>query len=210
MKLIFLILSILFLILSISYGIAFVNLLNPNNLSHSFSKYFLIGVLIGSAFWLIFSKSLKFFAVFEHELTHMLVGILFFQKPRAITASEGGGMTVIGGNFLVVLAPYFLPTFSYLALPFYFIIKSSIYPQYFLILGIITGYHIISTIQETKPYQTDLQRYTLPFSYSFSIFGNIIFLGYLFYFSEGEGSKGFLFLKNGFLILKNILKRYIF
>lgn len=197
--------SLAFLFLSFCYAMAFINLFPANIFSLVYPKMFLIGTLVGIVFWKIFGKKLNFFAVFEHELTHILVGLIFLQKPKGLLVGEKSGATYIGGNFFVTLAPYYFPTFSYLMLPLYFIIKPSFYLNFFVILGFITGYHIISTIQEAHPRQPDLLRHSLAFSYSFSLFGNIIFLGYLFYFSVGEGNKAFLFLKNGFFVLKSIL-----
>lgn len=199
--------SLFFLFLSFCYVIAFINLFPADIFSLAYSKMFLLGTLIGIVFWKIFGKKLSFFAVFEHELTHMLVGLIFFKKPKGLWVDERSGATYIGGNFFVTLAPYYFPTFSYLILPLYFIIKPTFYSNFFVILGFITGYHILSTIQEAHPQQPDLLRYSLAFSYSFSLFGNIIFLGYLFYFSVGEGKKAFLFLKSGFFVLKSILFR---
>jgi len=72
------------------------------------------GFFAGSILWLLFGRFLQFFHVLEHELTHLLFGLLLFKKPKAISASDQGGRTELyGGNFIITLAPYFFPTLSF-------------------------------------------------------------------------------------------------
>ena len=77
------------------------------------------GFFAGSILWLVLGRFLQFFHVLEHELTHLLFGILFLRKPKAISASDQGGRTELyGGNFIITLAPYFFPHFLFCCLFF--------------------------------------------------------------------------------------------
>ena len=58
----------------------------------------------------------SFFAIMEHELTHMLFAVLTFHKPRGLDVNQdvGGSFSFEGkGNWLIALAPYFFPTFLF-------------------------------------------------------------------------------------------------
>lgn len=210
-KIIFAILALVFWFFLISYLTAFYNLLDKNSFSSGQMKAFLIGILAGIIFWAIFGRYLEFFHILEHELTHLIVGLIFFKKPKQlfVVHDVGGGVMLDGYNFLIFLAPYFLPTFSFLMLPFSFLIKSKFIIHYIFALGIVTGYHIISTVKETKPSQPDLKAFGLFFSYSFIAFANIVCYGYLFYFVDGNFSRAWKFLKEGFFVFKSLLLRFI-
>ena len=103
----------------------------------------------------------SFLTITEHELTHMLFAVLTFHKPRALDVNQGtgGSFSFEGeGNWLIALAPYFFPTFT-----FFLMIGVSVYqaiyhtlPDFYLILfGIFIGYHFIVTLFEIHPEQTD-------------------------------------------------------
>lgn len=103
----------------------------------------------------------SFLTITEHELTHMLFAVLTLHKPRALDVNQGvgGSFSFEGeGNWLIALAPYFFPTFT-----FFLMIGVSVYqaiyhtlPDFYLILfGIFIGYHFIVTLFEIHPEQTD-------------------------------------------------------
>ncbi len=87
---------------------------------------FAVGFVLFVVFWRIFKRHLQVVCTFEHELTHLLFGLVFLKRPHSfvVTRHDGGSVTLSGGNFLITLAPYFFPTVSYLLLPFaYFVPK---------------------------------------------------------------------------------------
>ena len=107
------------------------------------------------------SLSGSFFTIAEHELTHMLFAVATFHKPKGLDVEQGSGgsFSFLGeGNWLIALAPYFFPTFTFILM-----IGMSIYqslyntlPDFYLILfGIFIGYHFIVTMFEIHPKQTD-------------------------------------------------------
>ena len=202
------IIAILCVFLSIGYGIALFNLIPMLNIGNPTLRYFIYGFVAFIPFWAIWLRKAYFFSTFEHELTHLLVGLLFFKKPAGfkVTDSEGGVTELYGGNFLITLAPYFLPTFTYILLLFYFIIDPRFYLYYFFILGLITSYHIFSTIQEFSYSQPDIIVSGRVFSTLFLIFANIFVYGYLVAFLIGGFREGGVYIRNGWhLSIKWIL-----
>ena len=99
----------------------------------------------------------------EHELTHLLVGLLFLKIPVGIrvSAHAGGEVRQIGfgstGQTWVALAPYFFPTVSLAVLIFaYFAGINTL--TLLGILGWTTAFHLVSNWGETSFRQPDLQK----------------------------------------------------
>ena len=99
----------------------------------------------------------------EHELTHLLIGLLFLKIPTGIrvSAHEGGEVRQIGfgstGQIWVTLAPHFFPTISLAFLIFAHFAKLNTS----LLLGILgwtTAFHLITNWSETSFRQPDLQK----------------------------------------------------
>ncbi len=99
----------------------------------------------------------------EHELTHLLVGLLFLKIPVGIrvSAHEGGEVRQIGlgttGQTWVALAPYFFPTVSLAVL----IIAYLAGINTLLLLGFLgwtTAFHLVSNWGETSFRQPDLHK----------------------------------------------------
>jgi hypothetical protein len=151
-----------------------------------------------------FRNPWEFISTLEHELTHAIVGLPFLIIPRGIrvTATQGGHikqiwlgpvwlMPIYGlGNLLSTLAPYFLPTISYLLIASSFFITQSKTPWFFIVLGFITAFHIVTTWAETRYRQPDIQQAGIIFSSIFLPVANLIALGGLLAFITTD-SRGF-------------------
>ena len=187
--------------LSIGYGVTLIDMALPFNLNQPSIQYFLVGFGIFIPLWLFWLRSNQFYSTFEHELTHLLVGLLFLKKPAhfTVTSHEGGETGLYGKNFLITLAPYFIPTFAYLLLPFYLIINSEYHLPYFTVLGFMVSYHVLSTIQEFSYRQPDIATSGKLFSTIFLIFANIFVYGFLIMFTIGGFATGGQFIRAGFL-----------
>jgi len=192
--------TIISVFMSIGYGIALVNIVPRLDINNPFFRHFLYGFGSFIPLWFIWGRKTSFFSTFEHEFTHLLIGILFFKKPHGFTVSEseGGVVSLYGGNFLITLAPYFLPTFTYILLPFYFIIDPKFHLCYFAVLGFLTSYHILSTMREFSYKQPDIIKSGKVFSTFFLIFANIFVYGFLIAFIIGGFKEVGLFIKMGF------------
>lgn len=154
------------------------------------------GLAAGTALWLLIGKRLEFFQTFEHELTHLLVGLCFFKRPHSFAATEdqGGYVKLYGDNFIITLAPYFVPTLSLFALILYPVIQPQYRLWFFSFLGVLSGYHLATTFQEFSLDQTDVQRCGKVFSVMFCLLGNLVFYGLIIGFVAGglAGALGFL------------------
>lgn len=131
----------------------------------------------------------------EHELTHLLVGLIFLKIPVGIrvSAHAGGEVRQIGrgttGQIWITLAPYFFPTVSIAVLIFaYFTDLNAL-----LTLGILgwtTAFHLISNWGETSFRQPDLQKAGIVKTILILPVMNLICYGAVLAFVAG-GSKGF-------------------
>jgi hypothetical protein len=190
-----LVIGVISVIGSIAYGTALWKLWDSALLELPQFRAALAGFLIGAAVWAILGRKLAFFGVFEHELTHLVFGLLMFQRPRSFYASDRRGhVTTEGGNFIDSLAPYYFPTFSYMLLAFFPLLKPGAYPHFFSLLGFMTGYHLVSNITEFGFRQTDIRRSGPLFSMVFCIFMAFVAFGFIAAFVVGgfRGGVGFL------------------
>ena len=139
---------IMLLILVPSFQLDFMLVKKMMNMHYVLNFFLPMGVVI--IFFLIMpGLSGSFFAIAEHELTHMLFAVLTLHKPKGLDIDQdvGGSFSFVGkGNWLIALAPYFFPTFTFilmLGLIGYVAIYGKL-PDYHLVLfGIFIGYHLI-------------------------------------------------------------------
>ena len=203
--------SILSIILTIGYGIAFYEY-GVLDFHSDRLQYFIGGFVAFIPFWFMWLKKITFYSTFEHEFTHLIVGLLFFKKPVhfEVTRHEGGLTEMYGGNFIITLAPYFLPTFGLLLMPLYLVISDEFQLYFLAIFGVIISYHIFSTIQEFSFQQPDIYTTGKVFSIIFLIFTNIFFYGYILMFIQGGFFLANHFLIEGFLNSYGIIVQYIY
>jgi len=158
----------------------------------------LVGFASGALFWTLLRKRLGFFGVFEHEFTHLVMGLLMLQKPEAFFATASRGHVRVGGkNFLVDLAPYYFPTFSVILLLVYPLLKASAHPAYFAVLGFITGYHLVSHVIDFRFHQGDIRVSGRVFSVVFCLFAGLLAFGFILAFVVGGYRGGWEFVKAG-------------
>lgn len=158
-------------------------------------QFFLPMAVIIFFFLIVPSLAGSFFAITEHELTHMLFAVLTFHKPKGLDVNQdvGGSFSFIGrGNWLIAIAPYFFPTFLafiMIATPVYTHFQPL--PAFYLpLLGIFIGYNFITTLLSVHPKQTDFQVVGFPFTICFVPGSNLLKYGFLFAYVL-KGSEGF-------------------
>jgi len=138
--------------------------------------------------------------VFGHELTHAFFAKLFGWKVKSIKVSSNGGHAKLSGsNFIVTLAPYFFPLYSFTLLFIYMLTVLAdydelFYPYFIFFAGFTLSLHILMTIESLKTSQADIKEggvvFSLPFIYignlisitlilKLTVFNDIAFLGYL-------------------------------
>lgn len=132
----------------------------------------LLGLLGYVSLWaLIFRRRFmgSSFSTFEHELTHAVFAWLTLHRVVGlrVTWNQGGACMIEGdgaGNWAVAIAPYWFPTLLFPVLLVEAITHSSI-AQYGV--GVVMGYHLLSTWRELHPGQTDIQQTGFIFAWLF-------------------------------------------
>ena len=171
----------------------------PSALDHSSqARLGLAMVPAGMIVWLLFGRFLRFFHVFEHEVTHLVTGLIFFIQPRQLVASESGGrMEMYGNNFIVSLAPYFVPLFSLVLMALMPLLDSTVNVYACGVLGFATGYHVITNLQDFSLQQPDIRSHGLIFSTLICLLGNVIALGVVVGFLQRAWPGSWGYLKSG-------------
>ncbi|MEO6589415.1 MAG: hypothetical protein ABIP06_08930 [Pyrinomonadaceae bacterium] len=140
----------------------------------------------------------------EHELTHLLIGLLFLKIPVGFRVSvhQGGEVRQIGlgstGQVWITLAPYFFPTVSLCVLLIAYFTKLN---NLTLLgtLGFSTAFHLIANWGQTSFRQSDLQKAGILKTLLILPVMNIICYGSVLAFVSGGGSGFVRFLTAGFL-----------
>ena len=116
-----------------------------------------IGFGVGLIVSMFIIRYLRWLTTFDHELTHALMALIFLRRIKRfiVTSSHGGYVEHSGGfggefgNLIITAAPYFLPTFSIIAVLFIPLIGPETFYYYLIFVGFTLIYHIVSTIEET-------------------------------------------------------------
>jgi len=148
-------------------------------------------------------KKQGWFSTLEHELTHAFFALITFHKVNGIqtTANQGGVIEIQNGNnWLIIISPYFFPTFS-----FFFIFLFSLVDAHNkwvtnFLLGCTVAYHLISTVHELHRHQTDLQQTGFVFATIFLPGANLICYGTILAFAINGTGEMMSFIKNSLMI----------
>lgn len=124
--------------------------------------------------------------VFGHELTHALVAWMTGAKVRRFRAgAKGGHVALDRTNFLIALAPYFLPIYAVIVIVLFrlgdVIFDWSRYlGGFYIALGLAYGFHVTLTISTLLTTQSDVTRNGWLFSMALIYWMNFLVLGLLF------------------------------
>jgi len=153
---------------------------------------FLIGAAAYTLFWYAFgNRRIGFLATLEHELTHALFAWATFHRVVGFGASlrGGGHIRYLGrGNWLIAIAPYFVPTLSLIAIgvltwaPSHHLVLGG------AVLGVTVAYHALSTWTETHRHQSDLREVGWLFCVPFLLAANAFVFGLLLSYACGARS----------------------
>ena len=169
-------------------------------------------ILLGIISYIIASKIFVgkkrqgWFSTLEHELTHALFALITFHPVTGIktTDTQGGVIHFTGGkNWLIIIAPYFFPTFSFLCILLFWLLEIENNFTANAMLGFTMAYHLISTKHELHKEQTDLQETGFLFSWIFLPGANIISYGMLLSFSFGGVQQLAKYLTNSYQPIMN-------
>jgi hypothetical protein len=208
------IVSIVLLPLIYAFGKVFLNIFTRTDFRENRVFLFCASAVLSLIIWVAFAiakkKEFDFLRIFEHEMTHMLLGMLFFHPPMALSVDreEGGWVKLAGGNFVITLGPYFFPTACVFLLPVYPFIKPAYYTYFALAMGFAFSYQLVSTAIETNfKIQPDILLNGRLFSALVIVFGNILCLGFILSFVINGFAGGTSFIVNGWQELIHLIPK---
>lgn len=120
----------------------------------------------------IYQKNESWFMTTSHELTHAVVGIMFFHKIHSFASGERGGVVWHSGrrgSMFISLAPYCLPIFTFLFMLLRLLGSDSSMPIFDVIIGLTLAFHIHCFIAQTHLSQPDITGNGVVVSFMFII-----------------------------------------
>lgn len=156
---------------------------------------FLIGMFGYLFLWQVLFRRRQtgsFLSTLEHECTHALVAFLTLHGVTGmrVTWNQGGHVryTRGEGNWLITIAPYFIPTISIIAV----LLASFVPPQHETItqglIGASVGFHLGSSYLETHDTQSDLIKVGYSFCCFFLPTANLLVYALLLAFIWNQGN----------------------
>jgi hypothetical protein len=174
--------------------------------------YFLAGGLTYCTAHLLFKKPVLTY-VFGHELTHALFAVLFGGSVKSFQAGERGGrVAVTKSNFIITLAPYFFPLYTFIVLVFYGLAAATnaqgTTGWIVFFAGATFSFHIVLTLVFLQADQSDIREHGAFFSYPLIYLFNIVFAALLIHVLLAKNA-GFLpFLGGGIMKSISIIARF--
>ncbi len=165
--------------------------------------YFIAGGLAYLTLHLLFKKPILTYVV-GHELTHALFAVLFGGSVKSFQAGERGGrVTVTKSNFIITLAPYFFPLYTFLALVCYGLIAAAgvrgTDGWTVFIIGATFSFHVVLTLVFLQEDQSDIREQGAFFSYPLIYLFNIVFAALLLHVLLAREPGFFSFLGGGIM-----------
>ena len=176
--------------------------------------YFLAGCLCYLTMHILFRKPI-FTYVVAHELTHALFAILSGGSVKSFQASDRGGrVTVTKSNFMITLAPYFFPLYTFILILFWWIaVASGARPAVTITLVVLSGaafaFHLMLTFIFLQTDQNDIREEGAVFSYPLIYLFNIAFTGLLMRIYLTEDMDYLRFLARGIIKSIGLLSRLV-
>jgi len=142
-------------------------------------------LLAGAVCWVVIFLLLPkpmWLYVFGHELTHALWVWLFGGQVKKMKVSSAGGQVVVSKtNFIITLAPYFFPLYTFcvitaFAIGHYFWHWWNYLVWFHLLLGAAYAFHVTLTWHALKSRQSDITSQGWFFSMVIIFLGNAGFL----------------------------------
>lgn len=159
----------------------------------------LAGFVVGLILDHILFRKIPGLETFEHELTHAIAAMMFFRRVTgfSVTRHRGGHCVHTGsfggrfGDDFITMAPYVLPTFTFLSVMIRPLLPAGAFPWFDIWVGLTFGFHILSNLREIRQSwsrdwfvsssgeyaQTDLGKSGLVFSFLYIPIVSLVILG---------------------------------
>ena len=117
--------------------------------------------------------------VLGHELTHALWGLMFGACPSDVrVGATGGSVRLTKTNFLITLAPYFFPFYTFVVviaalLTYAFLRPLPYLPLWMFLIGFTWAFHVLFTLETLTQRQPDVKLYGRVFSWTFIFLVNV-------------------------------------
>ena len=138
----------------------------------------LAGMAAFALSWTTLSHPVRVY-VLGHELTHALWGLFFGARPSKVRVSESGGsVSLTKSNFLITLAPYFFPFYTFVVIVAALVTSLFVRPLPFLplwmfLIGFTWAFHVLFTVETLSQRQPDVTLYGRIFSWVFIYIANV-------------------------------------
>lgn len=130
-----------------------------------------LGFLLWLALYFLMPRPVRTY-VLGHELTHALWALLMGGRVSDLKVSRRGGSVMVSKtNFLIALAPYFFPFYTFLVLLLFlglslFVATDTYEPFWMGLVGLTWSFHLTFTLAMLGQHQTDISEHGRLFSYS--------------------------------------------
>lgn len=171
--------GLLLLPLCFALSRAFCQVLQESNASIFLSFCLLGGIAVFMLCWFFLPHPVRTY-VFGHELTHALWGLFFMAKPSRLRVGErGGSVNLTRTNFLITLAPYFFPFYTFVVIiaaliTGIFVSPLPALPLWVFFIGVTWAFHILFTFETLAQRQPDITMYGRVFSWTFIFIANAL------------------------------------
>ena len=141
-----------------------------------------IGFLIWVILFFLLPRPVRTY-VLGHEMTHALWALAMGGRiGRMKISASGGHVELSKTNFLITLAPYFFPFYTFLVIATYYLTGLALdvepYRAWWLgAIGLTWSFHITFTIHMLSQHQPDIKEQGRIFSYSVIYITNILVIG---------------------------------
>jgi hypothetical protein len=121
--------------------------------------------------------------VLAHELTHALWALMMGGRVGKLKVGKTGGHVVLTKtNFIITLAPYFFPFYTFLVIAAYYLagiwLGVELYKAWWLgAVGLTWAFHITFTLNMLAERQPDIQEHGRIFSYAVIYMMNALVIG---------------------------------
>lgn len=131
----------------------------------------LFGMCVFLLCWLTISRPVRAY-VLGHELTHALWGLLFGAVPSSLRVSAtGGSVRLTKTNFIITLAPYFFPFYTFIVIVAALVTAAfwrplPCLPLWLFLIGFTWAFHVLFTLETLRLRQPDVKAYGRVFSWT--------------------------------------------